>query len=50
MVAATVIVLLLTLVVQLWRLEQILQSVCRNQVMTAKLLGQAHGIPVRDKK
>ena len=42
-------VLLLVIILQLWRLEQMLQSVCRNQVTTAKLLGKAHNLPVYDK-
>lgn len=42
-------VLLIVVIIQLHRLEQILQSVCRNQVATMKLLGKAHNIPVYDK-
>ena len=42
-------VLLLVIILQLWRLEHMLQSVCRNQVTTAKLLGRAYNIGVVEK-
>ena len=49
-----IVIILVILSFQLARIERILQVVlqvvCRNQVTTAKLLGQAHGISVRDKK
>lgn len=50
MVEIFVVIALVLIILCLWRIEQILQSVCRNQVMQAKLLGKAHGIPVYDKK
>ena len=45
-----IVIILVILSFQLARIERMLQAVCRNQVTTAKLLGQAHGISVRDKK
>lgn len=41
--------LVVVVIIQLARLEAILQTVCRNQVLTAKLLGRAHNIPVSEK-
>lgn len=33
---------------QLARLEVLLKDVCKNQVETAKLIGRAHNIPVKE--